>query len=104
MHILFVHCRAVLLADTAFVGVTRVGLMSDCAQLSRSCTGVRSALWLRAPRSPMVHACHDSCFPVLFSALLSDTYPIVTPVSNGLRPRSPRMREKFGRFIHSDPV
>ena len=71
MHILVVHCSAVLLADTLPISVTRVGVMSDCARLSCSCSGVRSALWLRAPRSPMVHAGHDPRLSIpLFYALV----------------------------------
>ena len=67
MHILFVHYSAVLLADMPSIGVTRVILCMTDSFLS----GVRSALWLRAPCSPVVHAYHDPCLPVpLFCALV----------------------------------
>ena len=92
MHILFVHCSVVLLADTPSIGVTRVGLMSECARLPRSCSRVRSALWLRVSRSPVVHAGRDPRLPIPLSMLLSDPCPAVVLVSNGLERRSPRTR------------
>ena len=69
--------------------------MSYCARLPRSCSGVIFALWLRAPRSPVVHAGRDPCLLVLFSALWSDTCPIVVLVSNGLGHCSPRTRKNL---------
>ena len=50
----------------------------------------------------VVHAYRDPRLPVPLSALLSDPCPAVVLVSNGLGHRSPRTREKFGRFIRSD--
>ena len=74
------------------------------ARLTRSCYGVTTELWLHASCSPMVHTCRDPRLPVLFSTLLSDPCPAVVLVINGLGHRSPRTREKFGRFIRSDPT
>ena len=71
MHILLCIVALVLLVDMPSIGVTRVGLMSDGARLSRSCSRVRSTLWLRAPCSPVVHAGGDPCLYVpLFYALV----------------------------------
>ena len=77
---------------------------SYCARLICFCLEVTAELWLRAPRSPVVHACHDTRLSILFSALLSDPCPIVILVINDLGHRSPRTCEKFGRFICSDPA
>ena len=74
------------------------------ARLTRSCSRVISTLWLHAPRLPVVHAYCDPHVPVLFSTLLSNPFPIDVLVSNGLGHRSPRTREKIGRFIYSDLV
>ena len=82
----------------------QVSHVSYCARLTRSCSIVRFALWLRAPRLSMVLACRDPCLPVLFSMLLSDPSPIVVLVINGLGHRAPRTCEKFSRFICSDPA
>ena len=100
MHILFVHCSAVLLTDTLSIGVTRGVLCTAASSLFCSI----SALWLRALRSPMVHAGRDPHLSLLFSALLSDPCPTVVLVSNGLGHRSPRTHEKFGRFTYSGPT
>ena len=71
-------------------------------RLTRSYSGVITALWLRAPRSPMVHACRDPRLPVLFFALLSDPCPVAILVINGLGHHLSQTREKFSRFICSD--
>ena len=86
MHILFVHCHAVLLADTPSIGVMRVVL----CMTNSSCSRVRSELWLRVSRSPVVHAGRDPRLPVPLFALLSDSCPVVVLVSNGIAHHSPR--------------
>ena len=91
MHILFVHYSAVLLADAPFIAVTRV----YCARLTGPCSGITTELWLRATRSPVVHACPDPHLPVLLSVLLSDPCPTAVLVINGLGHRSPRIRKNL---------
>ena len=54
--------------------------------------------------SPVVHVCRDPRLPVLFSGLLSEPCLAAVLVINGLEHRSPRTREKIGRFIYSDLV
>ena len=57
-----------------------------------SCSRVRSELWLRVSRSPVVHAGRDPRLPIPLSALLSDPYPAAVLVSNDIARRSPRTR------------
>ena len=73
------------LVDAPFIDVMRVILCTtDSSTVER---------WLRAPRLPVVHACRDPRLPVHFSALLSDPFPTVVLVSNGLGHRSPQTRK-----------
>ena len=74
----------VLLADTPSIGVTRVVLCTT----DSSCARVRSELWLRVSRSPVVHAGRDPRLPIPLSALLSDPCPVVVLVSNSIACRS----------------
>ena len=61
----------VFLADTPSLGVTRVVLCTTVSSYSR----VRSELWLRVSRSPVVRAGRDPCLPIpLF-------YAVVGPLS-----------------------
>jgi len=50
------------------------------------------------------YAYHDPSLPALFFGLLSEPWLAAVLVINGLGHRSPRTREKFGRFIYSNFV
>ena len=88
MHILVVHCSAVLLTDTLPIGHA-CRIVHDCLvsvlQLGRHCGFMFRILpWFTSVVT------HVSLYP--FFALLLDPCPTIVLVSNGLGRRSPRTR------------
>ena len=78
--------------------------MSYGARLTRSYSGVNAKLLLCASRRLWFTPAVTRVSPYSFLASLSEPCFAVVLVINGLEHRSPRTREKFGRFIYSDLV
>ena len=101
MHILFVHCGAHIAYRYAIHRCNACRIVHNwLVSIQELCLHCGFMLCVRPWFAPIV----THVFPYLFSTLLSNPGPTVVLVSNGLGHRSPRTREKFGSFIHSDPM